>query len=288
MAREQFQTEITTKTFYGGERTRKVLPLAILVVVLIGAVVALITLSVLYSQVSNDLQKEKEKTIGLTAASVVTVTPGVTVPGEVTQDGTTTPVVIPPPVPDFRKTWRLPNTIEPVHYNLDLKVYLPFNAAEEGLSNSFTTEGTVTITLRTKEDNVNKLVLHASTDDKFPGKIKFAAENVSFASLDDANVFAVSGVSFAEEDVDIVTITLDNNLASAKNYSLTILFTGTVADDEQGLYRSSYRTPSGEKRYNHGAPKYTQMTRPELHLRLSFAHLKCRLVRSCFFEDFQV
>ncbi|XP_055343557.1 aminopeptidase Ey-like [Paramacrobiotus metropolitanus] len=206
----------------------------ILAVVLIGSLAAMIALAVLYSQAETDIA-EKDKLIANLTATRPPVAP------------TEAPTTGLPPLPP---TYRLPRSVLPERYELHLTVDIPFSDADIVNGSSFTTRGRVVMTLTAREA-VNEIVFHASRD-RFSGRINFTEPDVQLEKRETNGT--LTNVTFAglrfESNAELARVIVAGALEVNATYLLTIAFTGNVAtEDNQGLYRSSYRTADGTRRW---------------------------------------
>ncbi|GAV01312.1 hypothetical protein RvY_12046 [Ramazzottius varieornatus] len=143
---------------------------------------------------------------------------------------------------------RLPTHILPINYGLDLRVYLPFDQTEESMGKAFTTVGTVRIRLVPMTSDARNITLHARTRaSASSGKITFTRDNVKL--MRGADSVAISNVDFQHWTVDVFVVETQEPLVQGQEYILVVEnFEGTIANDNQGLYRSSFER-SGVKKY---------------------------------------
>ncbi|GAV01254.1 hypothetical protein RvY_11994 [Ramazzottius varieornatus] len=142
---------------------------------------------------------------------------------------------------------RLPTHILPINYGLDLRVYLPFDQTEESMGKAFTTVGTVRIRLVPMTSDARNITLHARTRaSASSGKITFTRDNVKL--MRGADSVAISNVDFQHWTVDVFVVETQEPLVQGQEYILVVEnFEGTIANDNQGLYRSSFER-SGVKK----------------------------------------
>lgn len=120
---------------------------------------------------------------------------------------------------------RLPADTEPSHYEVNISVYLEpeFNFEGKVLIHLICKKATKKIQLHSAELNIKSIKLNGDEN---------AIENKTFV-----------------EEADFLIIDLKNELKEQGPYTLEINFEGTIRNDLQGLYRSSYILPnSTEKR----------------------------------------
>ena len=226
-------TKVTTKSSRndGARWHARYLPLIILTVLFVGALAALIGVSVMLVQKTEELAKVPPQPTS--APPTTTVEP---------------PVKLPP------GDLRLRNTVKPSHYDLFLQVDFPYDASEE-TAESWTTKGTVSITLSTDVDNVSSILLHARHEVPAGSKSghlkRFSKENVTLTKVE-AGAVPVVVESLEYKEKDNVVINLASNLEKSPpapgvkiQYVLKIEFEGYVADDNQGLYRGQYTKADG-------------------------------------------
>ena len=157
--------------------------------------------------------------------------------------GTSTP----PPVTADAAFLRLPRHIQPINYKVELRVYLPFDQSEESMPKAFTTSGTVSIKLMPVIEGTKNITLHARTSaPDNSGKIMFDQGKVRLMKGSE-NVPNIK-VDFQHSTVDVFVVETPDVLVMGQEYTLVVEnFKGTIADDNQGLYRS-YFERAGVKR----------------------------------------
>ena len=159
------------------------------------------------------------------------------------ETSTTTLVPIILPVGELR----LRSSIQPRHYDLFLQIHVPYDDTEL-TPDSWTTQGSVAITVTAREPGVTSILLHVRHE-VAPGSKsghlrRFAKEKVTVTKVGGGGI-AVESVEYRQEDNVII------NLAEALEesppgsdleveYVLRIEFEGYVGDDNEGLYRSQY------------------------------------------------
>ena len=133
-----------------------------------------------------------------------------------------TTTVAPPEVTDVR----LPKTLEPVLYTVELKPSM-----YEGDPSDFNFEGFTNIKILCK-NATNKVTVHINKLEITPGTLNFTAE-------------AGSGPNYIRHEFDTVrqflVVYLDDNMVVGRYYNLEMKFVGPLKDDLHGLYLSQYQ-----------------------------------------------
>uniref|UniRef100_A0A803SKM2 Aminopeptidase n=1 Tax=Anolis carolinensis TaxID=28377 RepID=A0A803SKM2_ANOCA len=177
----------------------------------VAAVATIIALSVVYSE-------EKQKNASL--SSVATTTrPTVT---------TTTPTTSSPSYP-----WnelRLPDTLEPINYTVTLR---PFLTPDDRGLYVFQGNSTVRFVCLKPTD----LILIHSKKLNYTDQAGFL---VSLSGVDGATVPAIVATR-TQEDTEYLVVQLAGNLQEGQSYEMLTIFTGELADDLAGFYRSEYQ-----------------------------------------------
>ncbi|XP_064471424.1 aminopeptidase N-like [Ornithodoros turicata] len=124
---------------------------------------------------------------------------------------------------------RLPRSIKPSRYDLELKPDLKDNFG-------FTGSVTVTIDCLLETDNVT---LHANKLDVYDVSVTTAG----------SNDVVPHGDVYKVDDLQFLVVPLKNKLKKGGVYSLRMRFNGTLADDLAGFYRSSYKTREDQTRW---------------------------------------
>ncbi|NXW64321.1 AMPN Aminopeptidase, partial [Eurystomus gularis] len=178
----------------------------------LGAVATIIALSVVYAQ-------EKNKS----AEPVATTTPTTT---------TTTPA---PNNPWNR--WRLPTALVPETYEVTLQ---PFLAPKDNASYTF--EGNSSVVFLCKEAT-SLILIHSKA-------LNYTMQGSFHASLQAVDGFSVPVISrtWLETTTQYLVVQLGGDLQPGQRYQLFSSFTGELADDLAGFYRSEYVDESGAKR----------------------------------------
>ena len=135
----------------------------------------------------------------------------------------------PPPTTakPLAKDVRLPSTLSPIHYNVELKSNMYGDIPEE-----FTFEGKVAIWMECKE-STNMVVIHIN-------KLTIDNDTLIFRHSD---YRAAPGWTHWEEDKErqFFKLFLDGHLEVGQTYVLSMSFVGPLEDTLAGFYRSSYK-----------------------------------------------
>ncbi|NXK10781.1 AMPN Aminopeptidase, partial [Herpetotheres cachinnans] len=191
------------------------------IVLALGAVATIIALSVVYAQ-------EKNKVVDTGTADTTT-----TAPTSTTNPPNTTTVA--PNNPWNR--WRLPTTLMPESYEVTLQPFLTPDA-----NNTYTFKGNSSVVFICK--NATDLILIHSN------KLTYTMQNSFHASLQAVDGSSVPRISntWLEIRTQYLVVQLDGMLQQGKHYRLISIFTGELADDLAGFYRSEYVDESGVKK----------------------------------------
>ncbi|XP_053573658.1 aminopeptidase Ey-like [Bombina bombina] len=188
----------------------------------VAAVSTIIALAVVYSQEKAKNNENEQPPVGTTTSP--TTTHSTVGTGSTLSHATTTPV--------GNEIWhkiRLPTSLVPHHYDIELKPYLEKNS--EGL---YIFEGKSTVFFLCKEAT-NLVVIHSN-------KLNYTLQSRFHAVLKNeetgSNVPLIR--TFLEVPTQYLVVQVDGNLQPGKNYSLHTVFKGELADDLAGFYRSEY------------------------------------------------
>lgn len=178
------------------------------IVLAVGAVATIIALSVVYAQ-------EKNKT----ASSG----------GDTNTNTTTTsaPTTAAPNNPWNR--WRLPTTLKPELYDVTLQPFLtPDN------NNMYIFKGNSSVTF-TCEEPTDLIIIHSN-------KLNYTMQGGFHASLRAVGSTEVPTITktWLETTTQYLVVQLDRTLTKGQSYVLSSIFTGELADDLAGFYRSEY------------------------------------------------
>lgn len=124
----------------------------------------------------------------------------------------------------------LPKYVKPHHYNLTLQVFLP----PEG---NFTTKGNVLIAIECLRET-KVIIMHA---------LEMKVNEVSVSAIDDDSENATQYKTKVSMNAErqLLLIHLDQPLQSKTHYNVDIGYEGHINNRSVGLYRSSYKTESG-------------------------------------------
>lgn len=153
--------------------------------------------------------------------------------------GSTLPPGLPTSSGAVQSLWphyRLPTHLLPERYRLHLQTFIPFNEAEEGEPTDFTTKGRMEISMRCVQDT-NIVVLHA-------WNITVRAVGLK---LGDKSIGTQNPVY--DHVRNLVIIESQEKLIAGSPYTIQLDYEGQIVTENQGLYRSQYITPEGEKRW---------------------------------------
>lgn len=186
---------------------------AIVAIVLgVGAVATIIALSVVYAQ-----EKNKTADVGTTAGP-----------------GTTTTTSTPAPNNPWNR-WRLPDTLKPETYEVTLQPFLTPNA-----NNTYIFKGNSSVVF-VCEKATDLILIHSN-------KLTYDMQGSSHVRLEavgDGSAPSISQ-SWLETSTQYLVVQLSASLQQGQRYRLFSSFTGELADDLAGFYRSEY-TESGNK-----------------------------------------
>ncbi|KAJ1180032.1 hypothetical protein NDU88_005257 [Pleurodeles waltl] len=127
------------------------------------------------------------------------------------------------------KKYRLPKTLVPQHYEVELQPYLEKNA--QGLY-VFKGKSTVLFSCVTETDHIlihSKKLIYNNNSSTF-----------SLKTADGSLPPTIKG-TWLEVPTEYLVVELDRNLVAGKQYSFYTEFTGELADDLAGFYRSEYK-----------------------------------------------
>lgn len=132
--------------------------------------------------------------------------------------------------------YRLNTDIEPIDYTIDVTPY--FNDTINA-NQSFTFDGNVKITLKTKKNDIKIIILHTNglniTHHTLSKKITF------FPTFPwDGQRIGIDKIEHNETTTKC-SIFLKEALVSNQAYDLTLEYKGSLRTDMHGFYRSSYK-----------------------------------------------
>ncbi|CAM4627731.1 aminopeptidase N [Caretta caretta] len=195
----------------------------------VGAVATIIALSVVYSQ-------EKERN----AASLPSVT---SPPANVT----TTPLSTTARPANPWNNFRLPQSLVPEHYTVTLQPFLTPSA-----SSLYIFKGNSTVRFSC-QNATNLILIHSK-------KLNYTLQGTFLVSLQGVNGSSPPPITntWLETETQYLVVQLQGQLEKGKSYELVSSFTGELADDLAGFYRSEY-VEDGETR----VVATTQMQAPD-------------------------
>ncbi|NXB74662.1 AMPN Aminopeptidase, partial [Donacobius atricapilla] len=196
----------------------------------LGAVATIIALSVVYAQ---------EKNKG--TSDVVTTTtagPGIsttTRAGPGISTTTTTTTTTPAPNNPWNR-WRLPATLKPEFYEVSLQPFLKPDA-----NNMYIFKGNSSVVFMC-EEATNLILIHSN-------KLNYTMQGSFHATLQTEGGGTAPAISrtWLETPTQYLVVQLDTPLQQGQRYRLSSSFTGELADDLAGFYRSEYTDESGNK-----------------------------------------
>ncbi|NXP40083.1 AMPN Aminopeptidase, partial [Leiothrix lutea] len=181
----------------------------------VGAVATIIALSVVYAQEKNKGTSD----VGTTAGPNITTTT------------TTTPA---PNNPWNR--WRLPTSLKPESYEVSLQPFL-----EPDANNMYIFKGNSSVIFMC-EEATDLILIHSN-------KLNYTMQGSFHATLqavDGGTAPAISS-TWLETPTQYLVVQLASPLQQGQRYQLSSSFTGELADDLAGFYRSEYTDGSGNK-----------------------------------------
>ncbi|NXA89131.1 AMPN Aminopeptidase, partial [Melanocharis versteri] len=179
----------------------------------LGAVATIIALSVVYAQEKNKGTSDVDT--NTTAGPSITTTPAPNNPWN---------------------RWRLPATLRPEIYEVFLQPFLTPDA-----NNMYIFKGNSSVVFRC-EEATDLILIHSN-------KLNYTMQGSFHATLqaeDGGNAPAISR-TWLETPTQYLVVQLDTPLQQGQRYRLTSHFTGELADDLAGFYRSEYTDESGNK-----------------------------------------
>lgn len=128
------------------------------------------------------------------------------------------------------KDVRLPTSVEPLYYDLELQPFM-----YSGNPDEFSFRGYVSVAILCHQPTDN-VTLHAN-------KLNILEGSVTFSATSSPAVTSSSpAMTSWEEDKErqFLVVHLDREMKVGERYTLTLNFTGPLKDDLHGLYLSSY------------------------------------------------
>ncbi|KAE8618156.1 hypothetical protein XENTR_v10009290 [Xenopus tropicalis] len=196
------------------------LVLAVGIIFAVAAVSTIIALAVVYSQEkgkNNDVAKPPETTTSSSGTSTATTTTTATATATATTAQSNDP---------WNK-YRLPKTLSPVHYDVELQPFLVKNA--DGL---YVFRGKSTAFFICN-DATDLIIIHSN-------KLNHTKFNSFDAKLQDGATDVALKSTFFQKDKQFLVVQAAANLVPGKQYGLYTEFVGELADDLAGFYRSEY------------------------------------------------
>lgn len=188
-------------------------PVGIVAIVLgLGAVATIIALSVVYAQ---------EKNKG---------------PSDVGTNSTVSPTTTTPGPNNPWNRWRLPATLKPESYEVSLQPFLTPDA-----NNMYIFKGNSSVVFMCVEAT-NLILIHSN-------KLNYTMQGSFHATLQAEGDGKAPGISrtWLETPTQYLVVQLDSPLQQGQRYRLSSSFTGELADDLAGFYRSEYTDEAGNK-----------------------------------------
>ncbi|XP_050759431.1 aminopeptidase N [Gymnogyps californianus] len=195
------------------------------IVLAVGAVATIIALSVVYAQ-----EKNKVTDSGSTAPRPTTAAPRPTAAPHPTTATTTAPN-------NPWNQWRLPTTLMPESYEVTLQPFLTPND-----NNTYIFKGNSSVVFVCKEAT-NLILIHSN-------KLEYTLQGSFHASLEAVNGSHVPPIlkTWLEIPTQYLVVQLRGLLQPGQRYRLISIFTGELADDLAGFYRSEYMDETGVKK----------------------------------------
>ncbi|NXH34073.1 AMPN Aminopeptidase, partial [Myiagra hebetior] len=180
----------------------------------LGAVATIIALSVVYAQ-------EKNK--------------GTSDVGTNSTPGPTTTTTTPAPNNPWNR-WRLPATLKPDSYEVSLQPFL-----KPDTNNMYIFKGNSSVVF-TCVEATNLILIHSN-------KLNYTMQGSFHATLQAEGGGSAPAISrtWLETPTQYLVVQLDAPLQQGQRYRLSSSFTGELADDLAGFYRSEYTDDSGNK-----------------------------------------
>ncbi|NWW23793.1 AMPN Aminopeptidase, partial [Falcunculus frontatus] len=207
----------------------------------LGAVATIIALSVVYAQEKNKGTSD----VGTTT----TANPSITTTTITTNTNSTTTATATTPAPSNPwNRWRLPTTLKPESYEVSLQPFLKPDA-----NNMYIFKGNSSVVFICVEAT-DLILIHSN-------KLNYTMQGSFHATLqaeDGGRAPAISR-TWLETPTQYLVVQLAAPLQQGQRYRLSSSFTGELADDLAGFYRSEYTDESGNKQ----VVATTQMQAPD-------------------------
>ncbi|KAM3827919.1 aminopeptidase N isoform 1-T7 [Vipera latastei] len=196
----------------------------------LGAVATIIALSVVYSQ---EKQRADELANQAPSSTSVAGTPSTTIAG--TAQATTTSGTIQATTVKPLEPWdhmRLPKTLMPTFYTISLQPFLS--------PDLYIFKGNSTVEFQCKQPT-DLILIHSK-------KLNYTIQGPFHVSLTGTKVVPPAIHStWLEDKTEYLVVKLKENLQQNENYQLHASFTGELADDLAGFYRSEYTEEAAHK-----------------------------------------
>ncbi|XP_005446233.2 aminopeptidase N [Falco rusticolus] len=210
------------------------------IVLALGAVATIIALSVVYAQEKNKVVDTTTAATTTTASTTTTTASTTTTTASTSKTTASTLPTIPPnttaaPNNPWNR-WRLPTTLMPESYEVTLQPFLIPDA-----NNTYIFKGNSSVVFFC--NNATDLILIHSN------KLTYTKQNSFHALLQAVDGSSVPHITntWLEIHTQYLVVQLDGMLQQGKRYRLFSIFTGELADDLAGFYRSEY-VESGVKK----------------------------------------
>ncbi|XP_074956970.1 LOW QUALITY PROTEIN: aminopeptidase N [Phalacrocorax aristotelis] len=196
----------------------------------LGAVATIIALSVVYDQ-----EKNKVMDTGTTATTTTTAAPSMTAT-TTTSSTTTTPSTTAASNEPWDQ-WRLPTTLMPESYEVTLQPFL-----KAVVNNTYIFKGNSTVVFVCLEAT-DLILIHSN-------KLEYTMQGTFHASLQAVSGSSAPSISktWLVPSTQYLVVQLNGMLQQGQRYQLFTIFTGELADDLAGFYRSEYVDEFGEKK----------------------------------------
>uniref|UniRef100_A0A6B2F4S9 Aminopeptidase n=1 Tax=Bothriechis nubestris TaxID=1766655 RepID=A0A6B2F4S9_9SAUR len=190
----------------------------------LGAVATIIALSVVYSQ---EKQRADDLSNQVPSSTSTAVAPGTTIAGTAQATTANGQATTTKPLEPWDHM-RLPKTLMPTFYTISLQPFLT-----EISPNFYIFEGNSTVDFQCKQPT-DLILIHSK-------KLNYTLQGAFLVSLTGIDVTAPAiHNTWLEEKTEYLVVKLKENLQQNKNYQLHAVFTGELADDLAGFYRSAY------------------------------------------------
>ncbi|XP_060116224.1 aminopeptidase N [Heteronotia binoei] len=210
------------------------------IVLAVAALATIIALSVVYSQLKQQVNDDGlSTTAAIPSASTPGHTPGApsttttSKPGSTTSTtttSTTSPGTTAPGPQNPWNEWRLPKTLQPENYTVSLQPHLTPNS--QGLY-VFQGNSSVRFVCLVATDLI---LIHSK-------KLNYTQQGAHLVALVGVGEAPTPSIvsTWEEKDTEYLVVKLDGQLQVNQSYELHSSFTGELADDLAGFYRSEYQ-----------------------------------------------